>query len=95
MDTISDSKDHGANMGPTWVLLAPGGPHVGPINLAIRDIDPPPARPPDILREHTQPRKAADKVCTSNTSMPQHNGCCLGSDILKCIFWAENIRILF
>ena len=24
-------------MGPTWVLLAPGGPHVGPINLAIRD----------------------------------------------------------
>ena len=23
-------------MGPTWVLSAPGGPHVGPINLAIR-----------------------------------------------------------
>ena len=23
-----DSKDHGANMGPTWVLSAPGGPHV-------------------------------------------------------------------
>ena len=31
-----DSKVHGANMGPTWVLSAPGGPHVGPINLAIR-----------------------------------------------------------
>ena len=31
-----DSKAHGANMGPTWVLLAPGGPHVGPMNLAIR-----------------------------------------------------------
>ena len=31
-----DSKIHGANMGPTWVLSAPGGPHVGPINLAIR-----------------------------------------------------------
>ena len=30
-----DSKVHGANMGPTWVLLAPGGPHVGPMNLAI------------------------------------------------------------
>ena len=27
---------HGANMGPTWVLLAPDGPHVGPMNLAIR-----------------------------------------------------------
>ena len=23
-------------MGPTWVLSAPGGPHVGPMNLAIR-----------------------------------------------------------
>ena len=32
-----DSKVHGANMGPTWVLSAPDGPHVGPINLAIRE----------------------------------------------------------
>ena len=31
-----DSKIHGAIMGPTWVLSAPGGPHVGPINLVIR-----------------------------------------------------------
>ena len=31
-----DSKVHGANMGPTWVLSAPEGPHVGPMNLAIR-----------------------------------------------------------
>ena len=31
-----DSKVHGANMGPTWVLSAPDGPHVGPKNLAIR-----------------------------------------------------------
>ena len=31
-----DSKFHVVNMGPTWVLSAPGGPHVGPINLAIR-----------------------------------------------------------
>ena len=30
-----DSKVHGTNMGPTWVLLAPGGSHVTPINLAI------------------------------------------------------------
>ena len=30
-----DSKAHGANMGPTWVLSAPDGPHVGPMNLAI------------------------------------------------------------
>ena len=33
---LPDSKVHGANMGPIWVLLAPGRPHVGPINLAIR-----------------------------------------------------------
>ena len=31
-----ESKVHRANMGPTWVLPAPDGPHVGPINLAIR-----------------------------------------------------------
>ena len=31
-----DSKVHGANMGPTWVLSAPDGPHVGPTNLGIR-----------------------------------------------------------
>ena len=30
-----DSKVHGANMGPTWVLSAPDGPHVGPMNPAI------------------------------------------------------------
>ena len=35
---IPDSKVHVANMGSTWVLSAPGGPHVGPMNLAIRDV---------------------------------------------------------
>ena len=34
--TSPDSKVHGANMGPTWVLSAPDGPHVGPMNLAVR-----------------------------------------------------------
>ena len=33
-----DSNVHGANMGPNWVLSAPYGPHVGPMNLAIRVI---------------------------------------------------------
>ena len=36
-----DSKFHGANMGPTWVLSAPGGPHVGLMNLAIWVINQP------------------------------------------------------
>ena len=34
---IPDSKVQRANMGPTWVLSVPDGPHVGPMNLAIRD----------------------------------------------------------
>ena len=34
-DTFPDNKVHGANMEPTWVLSAPSGPHVGPMNLAI------------------------------------------------------------
>ena len=34
---IPDSKVHVVNMGPTWVLSAPGGPHIGPMSLAIRD----------------------------------------------------------
>ena len=38
--SIPDSKVHWANMGPTWVLSAPDGPHVGPMNLAIRDTYP-------------------------------------------------------
>ena len=32
----ADSKVHGANTGPIWVLSAPDGLHVGPMNLAIR-----------------------------------------------------------
>ena len=35
---LADSKVHEANMGTTWVLLAPDGPHVGPTNLAIRGL---------------------------------------------------------
>ena len=34
----TNSKVHGANMGPTWVLSAPDGPHVDPMNLASRGI---------------------------------------------------------
>ena len=35
MHAYPDSKVNGAHMGPTWVLSAPGGPHFGPMNLAI------------------------------------------------------------
>ena len=36
LNCLPDSKVHGANMGTTWVLPAPHGPHVGPMNLVIR-----------------------------------------------------------
>ena len=32
-----ESEVRGANMGPTWVLSAPDGPHVGPMNFDIRE----------------------------------------------------------
>ena len=36
-DNTPDSKVHGAIMGPIWDRQHPGGPHVGPMNLAIWD----------------------------------------------------------
>ena len=35
--TFPDSKVHRANMGPIWGRQDPGGPHVGPMNLAVWD----------------------------------------------------------
>ena len=35
---FTDSKVQEAYMGPTWGQQASGGPHVGPMNLAIRVI---------------------------------------------------------
>ena len=35
MECFPDSKDHGANLGPTWGRQDPGWPQVGPMNFAI------------------------------------------------------------
>ena len=35
--TIPENKVNGANMGLIWGRQEPGGPHVGPMKLAIRD----------------------------------------------------------
>ena len=32
---VANTNVQGANMGPTWVLSSSGGPHVGPMNLAL------------------------------------------------------------
>ena len=37
--TSPDSKVHVAYMGPTWGQQNPGGPYVGPMNLAIREVN--------------------------------------------------------
>ena len=33
-----DNNIHMPNMGPTWILSAPDGPHAGPMNLAIGEL---------------------------------------------------------
>ena len=35
LEITPDSKVYWANMGPIWDWQDPGGPHVGPMNLAI------------------------------------------------------------
>ena len=35
-ETIPDSNFHGAHLGYTWILSAPGGPHVGNMHLDLR-----------------------------------------------------------
>ena len=37
LENTPDSKPHRVNMRPTWILSAPAGPHVGPMNLALED----------------------------------------------------------
>ena len=34
-NNFPDSKAHGTNLGPTWVLSASDGPHVGPMNFPM------------------------------------------------------------
>ena len=60
------SKVHGANMGPTWVLSAPDGPNVGPMNVAIRVV-----QYNMIMNTALQwPRYHIFRVCTHNICHP-------------------------
>ena len=40
LQSIPESKVHGANVGPTWGRQDPGGPHVGHMNFVISDMAP-------------------------------------------------------
>ena len=51
-DNTRDSKVHEANKGPIWGRQDPGGPHVGPMNLAIRDLTPNNAYRVELFRTH-------------------------------------------
>ena len=81
-----DSKVNVANMGPTWVLSAPGRPDVGPMNLAIRG-----------FMGYTgsvvwYPTPAIFSLLY-NTLRPRQNGRHFPDDIFKCIFLNENLWI--
>ena len=69
-NAVPDSKIHGVNMGPIWVLSAPDGPHVDPMNFAVRGCSYPndsicwirqPTAPPCFHRE--------DRLGSDNSSL--------------------------
>ena len=62
-----DSKVHAANMGPTWVLSAPGGPRVGPINPAIRVIS-----LSKVIVRYLLPLRPIYEAYTHNSLRPEH-----------------------
>ena len=80
-----DSKVHGANMGPTWLLSAPDGPHVGPMNLAIR------ANTCETTQTNTDTVECCYNVVQFNTLRPRQDGRHFPDDIFKCIFLNENV----
>ena len=61
---VPDSKVHVTNMGPNWVLSAPGGPHVGHMDLAIRD---------HWLGSHSPHRDGATSAFLEAISLIHHN----------------------
>ena len=75
-------------MEPTWVLSAPGGPHVGPMNFAIWD---------DILRDHHAIALSSPERIQSDThtvfslwGFP----CLVVNYRFQCCVWNEIIHLL-
>ena len=68
--TFPDNKVHGANMGSTWVLSAPEGPHVGPMNLAIRDYSLFTAAKSGIMKHNQYQRKQTSLILLWKDNLP-------------------------
>ena len=88
---IPDSKVHGANIGPTWVLSAPDGPHSGPMNLAIRGymetcVSSQNVQPTKtILNKYKKRQKLEDKKNDGVRQAPaQHTEWMIDMPIMKC-----------
>ena len=77
---VPDSKVHGANVGPTWVLSAPDGPHVGPMNLAIRGV---------YVSVSGIPEWATIIGCSAVAVIYTTVVNILGSNMLKCMIFAR------
>ena len=58
-----ESNVHAANMGPTWVLSAPGGPHVDRMSLAIRDSN------VENASMSWRQYQRVDRICTFHTNL--------------------------
>ena len=106
LHNFSDSKVHGANIGPIWARQDPCGPHVGPMNLAIwvrlqifvtlRGIRQCTRR--YAPHTHTCPRSPFGPPfshCTVTSCLtPGQNGRHFADDILRCIFVNEKFCVL-
>ena len=84
-----DSKVHRGNMGPTWGRQDPGGPHVGPMNLAILVIMLSNAAIQMLFRSVAW----SELVTIFNALKPEQNGWNLACNILRSIFFRKHVLI--
>ena len=92
--SFPDSKVHGANIGPTWVLSDPDGPHVGPMNLAIKvvlvnkdNIKAPHYLALCVSGNHQWPLDSPHKGPVMWKALSCH-------DVIIIVVWVERIRAL-
>ena len=89
-------------MGPTWVLSAPDGPHVGPMNLAIRATYERLHSSGNYTIIHTNSGTGSIPYICLGSGIAGDNTLRLGQDghqildvIFKCVFFNKNIVIFW